>query len=64
MRGNKVYEDGKINFSDLSEEVPFPSVNVVVSLTGAALSAAVATSRAPWREEGGALVLPRNRGAP
>uniref|UniRef100_A0A7S4C682 EF-hand domain-containing protein n=1 Tax=Chrysotila carterae TaxID=13221 RepID=A0A7S4C682_CHRCT len=48
VRGNKVYESGEITLGDLSEECPFPSVNLIVPVEGAILSQAVQYSRLPW----------------
>mmetsp|Transcript_79871 Transcript_79871/g.126033 ORF Transcript_79871/g.126033 Transcript_79871/m.126033 type:complete len:375 (+) Transcript_79871:256-1380(+) len=48
IRGKKTYSDGKIRFSDLASEVPFPSTVITAVIPGSVLSEAVAASRAPW----------------
>jgi len=49
VRGNKFYEDGLIGFADINAECPFPSANIVVQISGAALSGGIAHSRLPWK---------------
>jgi len=53
VRGKKEYTAGTVTFADLSRECPFPSENIIISVSGAALSAAVAESRANWPESSG-----------
>jgi len=58
VRGKKVYETGLITYADLSAECPFPSSNVVITVTGQVLKEAVAESRRPWAKgdaDGGAF---------